>query len=96
MVLDDMIDWAHYYLSLGCSVMLVTFWGYPDPEDEEGGSDLRSPSPTAAQSDSASLLGGDGSDDGLADRTPTEATMYLDAEAAPARRRLGCAIPGCA
>lgn len=82
MVLDDMIDWAHYYLSLGCSVMLVTFWGYPDPEDEEGGSDLRSPSPTAAQSDSASLLGGDGSDDGLADRTPTEATMYLDAEAA--------------
>ena len=31
MVLDDMSDWAQYYLSLGVSVLIVTFWGYPDP-----------------------------------------------------------------
>ena len=34
MVLDDMSDWAQYYLSLGVSVLLVTFWGYPDPEED--------------------------------------------------------------
>jgi len=34
MVLDDMSDWAQYYLSLGVSVLIVTFWGYPDPEED--------------------------------------------------------------
>ena len=34
MVLDDMSDWAQYYLSLGVSVLVVTFWGYPDPEED--------------------------------------------------------------
>ena len=31
MVLDDMADWAQFYLSLGCSVLILTFWGYPPP-----------------------------------------------------------------
>lgn len=35
MVLDDMSDWAQYYLSLGVSVLIVTFWGYPDPEEAQ-------------------------------------------------------------
>lgn len=90
MVLDDMVDWAHYYLALGCSVMLVTFWGYPDPTDEEelaanGGRRAGSPvNDPQASSDAASLLGGESGmeDESEADRTPTEATMYLDAEAA--------------
>ena len=29
-----MSDWAQYYLSLGASVLLLTFWGYPDPEED--------------------------------------------------------------
>ena len=31
MVLDDMVDWAWYYLNLHVSVMLVTFWGCAGP-----------------------------------------------------------------
>ncbi|KAL3924169.1 MAG: hypothetical protein SGPRY_003995, partial [Prymnesium sp.] len=31
MVLDDMVDWAVYYLQLRVSVMMVTFWGQPTP-----------------------------------------------------------------
>ena len=34
MVLDDMSDWAQFYLSLGVSVMMLTFWGYPDPDED--------------------------------------------------------------
>ena len=90
MVLDDMVDWAHYYLALGCSVMLVTFWGYPDPTDEEelaanGGRRAGSPvNDPQTSSDAVRLLGGESGmeDEAEADRTPTEATMYLDAEAA--------------
>ncbi|EOD21175.1 hypothetical protein EMIHUDRAFT_201940 [Emiliania huxleyi CCMP1516] len=38
MVLDDMTDWAQYYLSLGCAVLVLTFWGYPDPAEEPAAS----------------------------------------------------------
>ena len=30
-----MADWAQFYYELGCSVMLLTFWGYPDPNLED-------------------------------------------------------------
>ena len=33
MVLDDMSDWAQFYLSLGVAVFVLTFWGYPDPAE---------------------------------------------------------------
>ncbi|KAL1526005.1 hypothetical protein AB1Y20_020829 [Prymnesium parvum] len=61
MVLDDMVDWAVYYLQLRVSVMLVTFWGYPDPSEEFD------------QLPESLPQGG---------YCPTEATLYLDAEAA--------------
>ena len=34
MVLDDMADWAAYYLNLGAGVLLLTYWGYPDPAED--------------------------------------------------------------
>jgi len=34
MVLDDMVDWALYYMQFNVSVMMVTFWGYPDPTED--------------------------------------------------------------
>jgi hypothetical protein len=67
MVLDDMIDWAQFYLVRGVSVMLVTFWGYPDPDE---------PDDEPMQAADASLLAGP------ALRCPSEQTMYHDAEAA--------------
>lgn len=71
MVLDDMVDWAYFYLCHDVSVLLVTFWGYPDPEEDE----VPDPQPT---SDSSLLLGS--APDNF--RCPTERSMYLDAEAA--------------
>jgi hypothetical protein len=73
MVLDDMSDWAIYYLSLGCSVLCITFWGYPDPAEEHGmyademGGDTEG-SPLAEEPDDAAYC-------------PTELSLYLDAEA---------------
>ena len=67
MVLDDMVDWAHFYLQRGVAVMLITFWGYPDPSEPDD----------EPQGTPDSLL----LDDPLC-RCPTEETMYHDAEAA--------------
>jgi len=68
-VLDDMADYAYFYLSLGCSVMLLTFWGYPDPNE-----DLTE---RHASAERDSLLGNEETE-----RCPSERGMYLDAEAA--------------
>ena len=73
MVLDDMADWAMYYYSLGCSVMLLTFWGYPDPNVS---ADDNPPPSAAADAENGGLLGP------MEERCPTERGMYLDAEAA--------------
>ena len=84
MVLDDMIDWAQFYLTRGISVMLVTFWGYPDPDEPEA--DGRASPPTAAPDvervkqlprEMEAAYSAD-----LAMRCPSEQTMYHDAEAA--------------
>ena len=72
MVLDDMLEWANFYYQLGCSVMLVTFWGYPDPNDDGGESQRHG----ADGEEMSSLLGPQ------SERCPTERGMYLDAEAA--------------
>jgi len=69
MVLDDMIDWAQFYLTRGVSVMLVTFWGYPDPDEADD-------EPQA--SPDSKLLG----QEAPAVRCPSEESMYHDAEAA--------------
>ena len=78
MVLDDMADWAHFYLSQGASVLLLTFWGYPDPSED---GDM------PGEEDAADMLfggGGRGAAEGsaAAGLCPTERSMYLDAEAA--------------
>lgn len=73
MVLDDMSDWAIYYLSLGCSVLCITFWGYPDPAEEHGlytadGGGATEGSPLAEVPQEGAYC-------------PTELSLYLDAEA---------------
>jgi dienelactone hydrolase len=73
MVLDDMSDWAVYYLSLGCSVLCITFWGYPDPAEEHGlyaadGGGATEGSPLAEMPEEGAYC-------------PTELSLYLDAEA---------------
>ena len=85
MVLDDMIDWAQFYLSRGVSVMLVTFWGYPDPNDPD---DLDEQPAGLAPELQDSLAGGVDATllgsgvEGEVVRCPSEQTMYHDAEAA--------------
>ena len=76
MVLDDMVDWAQFYGSLGCSVMLLTFWGFPDPNEHEP-NEHDDPS-ASASAESSSLLG----QTPPGERSPSERGMYLDAEAA--------------
>ena len=76
MVLDDMVDWAQFYLAHGVSVMLVTFWGYPDPDEPIEPEEL-SPSHVGLDSPRELLIG-----NGESVRCPSEQTMYLDAEAA--------------
>jgi dienelactone hydrolase len=84
MVLDDMIDWAQFYLTRGISVMLVTFWGYPDPDEPEA--DGRASPPTAAPDVERvkqlprEMEAAYSADVGM--RCPSEQTMYHDAEAA--------------
>lgn len=74
MVLDDMEEWANFYLALGTSVFLITFWGYPDPSEPAEGDGAQAGPPDITQS----LLGA------VQDAAccPTERGMYLDAEAA--------------
>ena len=66
MVLDDMADWAAYYLNLGAGVLLLTYWGYPDPAEDFTARDAYTGEPLAA--------------DGR--HCPDELSVYLDAEAA--------------
>jgi len=85
MVLDDMIDWAQFYLSRGVSVMLVTFWGYPDPNDPDDLDEQPAGLPPELQDNlsggvDATLLGS--GVEGEVVRCPSEQTMYHDAEAA--------------
>jgi len=76
MVLDDMVDWAQFYLSAGASVFLVTFWGFPDPNDDVY--DDVMPSMGQQELGVDSLLLGASTEV----RCPTESSMCLDAEAA--------------
>ena len=48
MVLDDMADWAAYYLNLGAGVLLLTYWGYPDPAEDFTARDAYTGEPLAA------------------------------------------------
>merc|ERR1740117_2538896 len=66
MVLDDMSDWAQFYLSQGAAVFILTFWGYPDPA--EGYAEFETHDGTPAPSDGRYC--------------PSELSLYLDAEAA--------------
>ena len=79
MVLDDMVDWAQFYLGMGASVMLLTFWGYPDPQEDAHHHDVEG---AGSMSDSSPLLLDSAEVDDAGVRCPTERGMYLDAEAA--------------
>lgn len=61
MVLDDMYDWANFYLSNGVSVLMVTFWGMPDPAEDfqqaaPEGQQIHCPSEHTLYADSAAAL----------------------------------------
>ena len=86
MVLDDMSEWAMYYLNLGCSVLCITFWGYPDPAEDHGAYGVEGAGSTEG-SPLASPLAEEGA------FCPTELSLYLDAEAALAHLRVGRRVP---
>lgn len=79
MVLDDMIDWAQFYTARGVSVLLVTFWGYPDPDEREPDEPPLGME-SAADSPRELLVGDEGGAREV--RCPTEFTMCHDAEVA--------------
>jgi dienelactone hydrolase len=84
MVLDDMAEWANYYLGLGCSVLMVTFWSYPDPTEEYEEEEASPTMPEGGSGDQpmASLLNAHAEQREHGPKMPTETSVDLDGEAA--------------